>query len=283
MSEQGPFSPWGDDDERGVNAELQVTRDDSVPNGDPDGDLDEAAQAWADAEAESEAELARYGTTLYSILRRSHAQSEVDGVEESLDYIDELFAESVMLTEQPTEQPTAQSIGQPTEQSIEEPSGDAAAHQALSGESSEAENQADLEDAGAVDHSAGEGAEGADGGPWTTPSKITYKLDYPDVFTWYEQWFRHAYQRRVDGRQRRWTGTWYTNLEALTRMESMWRAWEAGRQDSEVGGSLWFLNHADEHMKILMDPDGPFAHLTPEQVGKTTSAEPLAWVPPTTS
>lgn len=245
MRDHGTAAAWGEDDEGevvGVSGDIES-----------DNDLDEAAQAWADAEAESEAELARYGVPLYTILRRSHAQSEVIGVEESLDHIDELFTESAMLTSGPTAEPSGHL----------EPEG-----QAVSGDLFDGDGD-------------GDGDEGV--GDGITPRKVAYQLEYPDVFTWYENWFRHAYRRRIDGRQRRWSGSWYTNLEALTRMESLWRAWEAARQDPEVGGSLWFLTHADEHMRVLMDPDGPFAHLSTEQVDKTSSAQPLAWVPPATA
>jgi hypothetical protein len=41
-------------------------------------------------------------------------------------------------------------------------------------------------------------------------------------------------------------------------MESIWRAWEHLRLEPALGISTWFLNHADPHMRVLMDNKGPF-------------------------
>lgn len=46
--------------------------------------------------------------------------------------------------------------------------------------------------------------------------------------------------------------------EALIRMESIWQAWEHLRLEPAVGVSTWWLNHADPHMRVLMDKEGPF-------------------------
>ena len=37
----------------------------------------------------------------------------------------------------------------------------------------------------------------------------------------------------------------------------MWRAWEHLRLDSALGIFTWLRDHADPHMTVLLDADGP--------------------------
>jgi hypothetical protein len=59
-------------------------------------------------------------------------------------------------------------------------------------------------------------------------------------------------------------------------MESIWRAWEHLRLEPALGISTWFLNHADPHMRVLMDKEGPFkkcaydGHKPPRIPGRTS-------------
>ncbi len=59
----------------------------------------------------------------------------------------------------------------------------------------------------------------------------------------------------------------------------MWRSWEHLRQDPATGVSVWFRDHADPHMAVLLDPDAPFKHCSPEK-GHVARAEPLPLVDP---
>jgi hypothetical protein len=69
---------------------------------------------------------------------------------------------------------------------------------------------------------------------------------------------------------RMWCPEWYRHAEALSRLDSVWRAWEALRWDGPLGMSNWWLHHADPHMRALTDPlTGPFTrcgdgHRAPE-------------------
>ena len=45
----------------------------------------------------------------------------------------------------------------------------------------------------------------------------------------------------------------------MVRLEALWRSWEFLRRDPSTGMSVWLRDHADHHMSVLMDPDGPFA------------------------
>ena len=44
--------------------------------------------------------------------------------------------------------------------------------------------------------------------------------------------------------------------------------------------SVWWRDHADHHMAVLMDPDGPFATATEGEENKSKRGEPLPYVAP---
>ena len=52
------------------------------------------------------------------------------------------------------------------------------------------------------------------------------------------------------------------------------------RQDAATGMSVWWRDHADHHMAVLMDPDGPFATATEGEENKSKRGEPLPYVAP---
>ncbi|MDR3070548.1 MAG: DUF4913 domain-containing protein [Propionibacteriaceae bacterium] len=67
----------------------------------------------------------------------------------------------------------------------------------------------------------------------------------------------------------------------MIRIEALWRAWEHLRLAIALGLSVWYRDHADPHLSVLMDPNGPF------QVGDllldinlTRKGRPLPWLPP---
>lgn len=86
------------------------------------------------------------------------------------------------------------------------------------------------------------------------------QLAFPDAATWVREWLRHNYKRRISkGSGNVWAADWWRYPEAVSRIESLWRAWEHLRLDPATGMSVWFRDHADHHMRVLMDPDwGPF-------------------------
>ncbi|MDV9168560.1 DUF4913 domain-containing protein [Streptomyces sp. W16] len=69
-----------------------------------------------------------------------------------------------------------------------------------------------------------------------------------------------------------WCPEWYRHAQALSRLDSLWRAWEMLRFDPALGMSNWWLHHADPHWRALTDPvTGPFGHC----VGGHHTPEPL--------
>ncbi|BDZ44019.1 hypothetical protein GCM10025865_33610 (plasmid) [Paraoerskovia sediminicola] len=106
------------------------------------------------------------------------------------------------------------------------------------------------------------------------------RLHFGSVDEFVREHLRHVYKRRIDGRHRCWAGQWWAYDEAVIRLEALWRAWEHLRQDPATGMSVWWRDHADHHMGVLMDPDGPFAAATEGAENTSRKGEPLPYVEP---
>lgn len=96
------------------------------------------------------------------------------------------------------------------------------------------------------------------------------ELVYASAVEFFAELLAQSYVRDVnEGAIFAWCPEWYKHPEALIRMEAIWRAWEHLRLEPALGVSTWWLNHADPHMRILMDKEGPFkkcaydGHTTP--------------------
>lgn len=83
-------------------------------------------------------------------------------------------------------------------------------------------------------------------------------LVYGSVDEFVREYLRHVYKRATSD-HRVWAARWWECDEAVIRLEALWRAWEHLRLDPSTGMSVWWRDHADHHMAVLMDPDGPFA------------------------
>lgn len=88
---------------------------------------------------------------------------------------------------------------------------------------------------------------------------------------------RYTYTRRVGPQgPNRWSAQWWRSPEAISRLDALWRAWEALRLEPTFGMSVWWRDHADHHMRILMSPDGPFA----DSRDTNSQGEPLPYTAP---
>lgn len=85
------------------------------------------------------------------------------------------------------------------------------------------------------------------------------ELYYGSVDEFVREYLRNVYKRKIDGKSRVWAARWWEYDEAVIRLEALWRAWEFLRRDPATGMSVWWRDHADHHMGVLMDPQGPFA------------------------
>lgn len=66
------------------------------------------------------------------------------------------------------------------------------------------------------------------------------------------------YIRIIDSRNGTWCRKWFLHAEALSRVDALWRAWEHLRLDGKTGMSVWWKDHADPHMAVLLSQKGPF-------------------------
>lgn len=88
-------------------------------------------------------------------------------------------------------------------------------------------------------------------------------LYYGSVDEFVREYLVKNYRRRVDGERAVWAADWWNYPEATIRLDALWRAWEHLRLDPTTGMSVWFRDHAEHHMSVLLDPHGPFAAAGP--------------------
>jgi len=104
-------------------------------------------------------------------------------------------------------------------------------------------------------------------------------LQFASVEIFVARYLAPVYRRSLDGRNRTWCPEYWRHAEPLIRLEALWRAWEHLRQDPATGMSVWMRDHADHHMAVLFDPDGPFKGCSPDK-GHSSRLEALPIIPP---
>ena len=62
----------------------------------------------------------------------------------------------------------------------------------------------------------------------------------------------------VEVSSRTWCPKWWNHPAAIVRLEALHRSFEHLRLDPTTGISVWLRDHADYHMGLLTDPNGPF-------------------------
>jgi len=84
-------------------------------------------------------------------------------------------------------------------------------------------------------------------------------LYYLTVEEWVSEWLFPVYRRAVLGHERVWCPQWWRHAEAVARLESLWRASRRlGAGAPRPACPSGFATHADHHMTVLLDADGPF-------------------------
>jgi hypothetical protein len=86
---------------------------------------------------------------------------------------------------------------------------------------------------------------------------------FPDLMTFVTSYLTPMYRRSVSGSGTTWCPEWWNHAEGIARLEALWRAWEFLRLDPHTGMSVWFRDHADHHMSVLLNADGPFKGCKP--------------------
>lgn len=125
-----------------------------------------------------------------------------------------------------------------------------------------------------------DGTEDADDAPAEEEQEQPPELYYGSTDEFLREYLRHVYRRRIDGSNRAWAARWWEHGEAMIRLEALWRSWEHLRLDPATGMSVWWRDHADHHMGVLMDPQGPFREADLLADENTTRGGPLPYLEP---
>ena len=99
------------------------------------------------------------------------------------------------------------------------------------------------------------------------------ELYYPNVLEFVTHHLAPMYRRPLTGTGTTWCPEWWRHAEAIARLQALWRSWEHLRLDPATGTSVWFRDHADHHMAVLLSADGPFKGCKPD--GHAERLEPL--------
>ena len=87
---------------------------------------------------------------------------------------------------------------------------------------------------------------------------------YPDVAAWVSGHFVPMYRRTLGG-EFRWCAEWWRHGEAISRLTALWFAWESMRLQGATGMALWYRDHLDHQLPVLLGPRGPFYQCTETQ------------------
>ncbi|CAM5539035.1 DUF4913 domain-containing protein [Leifsonia shinshuensis] len=129
---------------------------------------------------------------------------------------------------------------------------------------------------GDVDETTGEVGTSDEEEP-VEPEPVLY---YGSVDEFVRVYLRSMYRRAINGRNRRWAAAWWKYPEAVARLEALWLSWEELRRSGPLGASVWWKDHADYHMAVLMDPDGPFYDAADGDQNRNQAGQPLPYEPP---
>jgi Domain of unknown function (DUF4913) len=109
---------------------------------------------------------------------------------------------------------------------------------------------------------------GSSGGQATVPGTTVPEPVYYALEDWLTGYFLPMFRRTLGG-EYRWCHQWWQHGEAISRLTSLWHAWEVLRLQPGTGIATWYRDHLDHQLPILMGPRGPFY-----QCSETTHREP---------
>jgi hypothetical protein len=93
-------------------------------------------------------------------------------------------------------------------------------------------------------------------GQHTTTALVSDPM-YPDVIAWVERHFVPKFRRTLGG-EYRWCAWWWEHAEAISRLTSLWYSWEYMRLQGATGMGLWYRDHLDHQLPVLLGARGPF-------------------------
>ena len=101
---------------------------------------------------------------------------------------------------------------------------------------------------------------------------MTDDQQFEPVYSSAEEWVLDYFVpmfRRTLGGEYRWCAQWWMHGEAISRLTALWQAWEVHRLQLGTGISVWYRDHLDHHLMVLLGARGPFY-----QCSETAHREP---------
>lgn len=109
------------------------------------------------------------------------------------------------------------------------------------------------------------------------------QLIFPDLEAFVSDYLVHHFPRPVQAsaydKEFTWCSSWWAHVEASSRLNALWRAWEALRLDETLGLADWWNNYADPTMRVLFASKGPFQGCTAEVHNPANPSLPVAPAP----
>ncbi|RQN02012.1 DUF4913 domain-containing protein [Aeromicrobium camelliae] len=109
---------------------------------------------------------------------------------------------------------------------------------------------------------------GLDGGE-QSPENSHQKTEYASLAEFVEDFLLEMCWRDTSAASAIWCPEWWRHPAAILRLDALWRSFEALRLDPALGMSTWLLQHADPHMAVLTDPQGPFKGCNKEHISRS--------------
>ena len=125
-----------------------------------------------------------------------------------------------------------------------------------------------------------ESSAGNDSPPSGRPRSKVPEPVYTAVEGWVTGYFLPMFRRTLGG-EYRWCAQWWEHGEAISRLTSLWHAWEVLRLQPGTGIGVWYRDYLDHQLPILMGARGPFyqcsetAHREPREAATTPA--PSDW------
>ena len=108
----------------------------------------------------------------------------------------------------------------------------------------------------------------AHGGAVNDPQKAVPPV-YGSLDAWVEEYFCVVFARPIGG-EIRWCPQWRDHPEAVTRLEALWRSWEALRLDPNLGIATWLTNFLDPQLGQLLSRSGTFGQCSDARHSQAT-------------
>lgn len=82
------------------------------------------------------------------------------------------------------------------------------------------------------------------------------ELWYPNVDRFLHEFLLASWRHDTSTK---WCRKWYLHAEAVSRLDALWRAYEAMRVGDPTGMAVWWRDYADPLMASLISTSGTFA------------------------